>query len=357
MIASFVAYIASFVAFGFASGLAGLVPAMLLFGVGEAFRTGTHKAMIFDWLKQEGRTSERTAVYGRTRSWSKIGSALSVVIATAFVLATNRFAPLFFLAIVPYVVGIVNFLGYPRALDGTGTTGPREPGSALARPFRHLRESLATCWSLRPVRRLLADSMGYEGIYKASKDYLQPVLQAAAVPALASLSIGAALGEPQRAALLVGPVYVGLFLLSAVAARHAHRLTARLGDEGRASRLLWLATLGLWLALLPAMRYDVGVAIVVGFVVLSALQNLYRPILLARLDAHVPDAQQATVLSIENQAKSAATMVLAPLLGLAVDLAGRAGEAGRFWPVAAIAAAVCLFFSLARGPAPARAEA
>ena len=95
MIFSFVAYIISFFIFGI-SGLAAsaslgplgaLVPlllvAMFFFAVGDAFRTGTHKALIFSWLRLQGRTDERTKVYGYTRSWSKIGSAVSVLIASA----------------------------------------------------------------------------------------------------------------------------------------------------------------------------------------------------------------------------------------------------------------------------------
>jgi hypothetical protein len=52
------------------------------FVIGEAFRTGTHKAMIFDWLESEGRTKELTKVYGFTRSWSQMGSAMSVIVIT-----------------------------------------------------------------------------------------------------------------------------------------------------------------------------------------------------------------------------------------------------------------------------------
>ena len=51
MIASFVAYIAAFAIFGLSERAWPLFPAMLAFAVGEAFRTGTHKAIIFDWLK------------------------------------------------------------------------------------------------------------------------------------------------------------------------------------------------------------------------------------------------------------------------------------------------------------------
>jgi len=89
MITSFAAYIVSFLLFGLASSLLALFAAMFFFGIGEAFRTGTHKAMIFAWLRSQGREKERTAVYGRTRSWSKLGSALSVVLAAVFVFALD----------------------------------------------------------------------------------------------------------------------------------------------------------------------------------------------------------------------------------------------------------------------------
>ena len=91
MMLSFAAYIASFALFGLAEGVALLFAAMALFGVGEAFRTGTHKAMIFTWLRLEGRTDDRTRVYGYTRSWSKYGSALSVVLAAVFVYYSDSY--------------------------------------------------------------------------------------------------------------------------------------------------------------------------------------------------------------------------------------------------------------------------
>ncbi|NNE08969.1 MAG: MFS transporter, partial [Gemmatimonadetes bacterium] len=83
MMLSFLSYIASFALFGIFDSLAALYAAMLLFAIGEAFRTGTHKAMIFDYLAAHDLSSLKTRVYGVTRSWSKNGSALSVVLSTA----------------------------------------------------------------------------------------------------------------------------------------------------------------------------------------------------------------------------------------------------------------------------------
>ena len=85
MIFSFAAYIASFAVFGLADTISLLLLAMFLFASGEAFRTGTHKAMIFTWLRQQGRTAERTKVYGYCAtstaktsplSWTPVGGGV-----------------------------------------------------------------------------------------------------------------------------------------------------------------------------------------------------------------------------------------------------------------------------------------
>ena len=218
MILSFSSCMVSFAVFALADSLGLLFFAMFLFGTGESFRTGTHKAMIFSWLRAQGRTAERTLIYGTTRSWSKIGSAVSVILAAVFVLASDNYAIVFWLAMIPYTMGIINFLTYPKELDGTRKSG-FSPRVVLA----HLRQSLSAAWRQRPIRRLVFESMGFEGVFRAAKDYLQPVIQAAALSTGSLLALGTTMGERQRVALLVGPIYFVLYMLSALASRRAYR--------------------------------------------------------------------------------------------------------------------------------------
>ncbi|MHC4982267.1 MAG: MFS transporter [Planctomycetota bacterium] len=118
MILSFVAYIVSFAIFAMSRQLWLLFAAMLFFSLGEAFRTGTHKAMIFDWLSRQGRSAEKTKTYGFTRSWSKLGSAASVIIAAVLVFALRDYTYVFALCIVPYLANVINLMTYPPWLDG-----------------------------------------------------------------------------------------------------------------------------------------------------------------------------------------------------------------------------------------------
>ena len=118
MVLSFGSYLLAFLLFGVSRSYPHLFGAMFFFAIGEAFRTGTHKAMIFTWLRLQGRKEDKTLVYGYTRSWSKLGSAFSIILATLFVMVHSSYASVFYYSMIPYLMGLLNFMGYPRELEG-----------------------------------------------------------------------------------------------------------------------------------------------------------------------------------------------------------------------------------------------
>ncbi|MFQ5382001.1 MAG: hypothetical protein ACE5EF_10315, partial [Dehalococcoidia bacterium] len=69
-----------------------------------------------------------------------------------------------------------------------------------------------------------------------------------------------------------------------------------------------------------------------------------RPVLISRFDEQGDESQGATILSIESQARRFATMILAPVLGLAIDAVGRHDLGGPFWPAGLLGLAVGLAF-------------
>ena len=354
MLLSFSGYILSFAMFGTLGLLAEahrighlllvtlLMVAMLLFAIGDAFRSGTHKAMIFAWLRNQGREGERTTVYGYTRSWSKLGSALSVIIACAIIYFTGDFILVFFFAIGPYLLNMVNLATYPDDVDQV-----RDESHSLRALSRALWKSLKNAITHRPLRRVLIEAMNFDGFFKASKDYLQPVLLAAALPLSALLFANADLNEAQSSVILLGPVYVTLFLLSAFASRHAHRLVHVVGgSHNRAARVLWASMALVFAGLLWSLRVDLAIGAIAGFIALNVVQNLWRPVLLSRLDEVSDGAEGATILSIESQVRSLFTLAVAPVLGALVDHMGDAGDSTRFWPVPAIGLGLAVLFWL-----------
>ncbi len=91
---------------------------MIFYAIGDAFRTGTHKAMIFDYLKIKGWKDQRTHYYGHTRSWSQMGSAVSSLIAAFIVFYTGDFKSIFIYSTIPYFLDLILISSYPKSLDG-----------------------------------------------------------------------------------------------------------------------------------------------------------------------------------------------------------------------------------------------
>ncbi|MXY27719.1 hypothetical protein F4Y59_06110 [Candidatus Poribacteria bacterium] len=187
-----------------------------------------------------------------------------------------------------------------------------------------------------PLRRLVAESMGFEGMYKACKDYLQPILQQTAI----ALPLFLAFDAEKRAAILVAIVYFLLYFLSSIAFRQSHTIADwRGGDDGTA-RFMWWVNGAIFALLIPALWFNWYPAMIALFAVLGILQGLWRPVLIARFNAHATSNMSATILSIEAQSQSVATIVLAPLLGWTVDLVGG------FWPVGVTGAVIAMVIIL-----------
>ncbi|MEN8007008.1 MAG: MFS transporter [Candidatus Krumholzibacteriota bacterium] len=322
MIVSFLSYLISFGLFATGESFPQFALAMVLYAGGDAFRTGTHKAMIFTWLRRENRLDEKTKVYGITRSWSKMGAAISLVPATACVFWLRDYSYVFWFAMIPYCLGIINFLLYPAWLDG-----PRQKAS-VKEVFGHLRETAHLILAESHLRRLILESMTYEGMFKAGKDYLQPVVKQAAL----ALPFLVALETESRTALLIGAVYFVVNLVSAFGSRRSHRVVEKYGGEEPGVLVVWRLSFLAYLVLIPLLYLGWEMVAVGAFLLLFLLQNLFRPMQISRFDAYSDETRGATVLSVESQAKTLATMVIAPVLGAAVDGLG-AGGAAAFWPV------------------------
>jgi len=254
---------------------------------------------------------------------------VSIVIATAVMVGWGEYRWIFYLSILPYAVGITNFLAYPAWLDGDS-----DRDLSLQVVGGHLRAALRQVARTSHLRRLVGESMTFEGTFKAVKDYLQPITRHAALGAPLLLGLDAQTREP----LLIGAVYLTLYVLAAWASRSSHRLARWSGGEERGVGVVWWATMAAYAALIPILWAGWTGPAIVLFIALNLLQNLFRPMHISRFDAHADESQGATILSVESQAKGLAAMVIAPVLGWLVDGAAAAGQTNSFWPIGVVGA-------------------
>jgi hypothetical protein len=190
--------------------------------------------------------------------------------------------------------------------------------------------------------------MAFEGVFHAAKDFLQPLLAACSVVLFAHYGGGEEWSAVQRSTLLIAPIYLVLHLLSAFASRHAHRVvTAVGGDESRAARILWASATAVFATMLIGELTATFAVTITAFVLLHVVQNVWRPILLSRLDS-ATDGSSSVTLSVESQARRTATMLLAPLFGFAIDTtqANADGQVGNYWPIAVVGAVLAMLMWL-----------
>lgn len=312
MLYSFTFYIISFLAFYFAHSFNTLALAMILFGMGEVFRTGTHKAMIYDYLDTKGWSDDRVTYYGNTRSWSQRGSAVSSLIAAAAVVLTNSYSLVFIFAIIPYLLNFINLATYPKWLDGTSSA---LSWSQFRQSFREIIVSLKKTVVKAKMIRIYSNSTIISAWYNSAKDYLQPLLAAFAV----SLPFFTGMEEKDRSSVTIGIVYFFIFLATSGASRLAGRFAKATGSDIKAMNLSYLIFGGA--ALGSGIFYYFGYELyaVLLFVAVYFLENLRRPTVISVIATNTEKKALSTYLSIDSQLKSLFTMVMSPLIGLAAD--------------------------------------
>ena len=327
MVVSLTSYIVSFIIFANSQYFWQFFIALSFFAIGEAFRTGTHKAMIFTWLRLQNRIDEKNQVYGFTRSWSKLGSAFSIILATIFVILSNNYTSVFYYSVIPYLFGLINIMTYPKELDGN----PRQETSFKV-IIKHLVSSFKESLKTRKLRRLMIESMGFEGTFKAVKDYIQPIVKNFAI----AIPVFLYVDNLKRSAILIGIVYFVLYLGSAIASRNSHKITNYKKGYENASTFLWKFTFWAYLGMIPFLFFKEYLIAIILFVVLYIIQNFWRPILISRLEQFATETKGATILSIESQSKALATMIIAPILGYLIDVVRLHNLGGAFYPIGII---------------------
>jgi len=329
MLTSFGSYLVAFTVFYAVPRFGAYAAAMVMFAAGEAFRSGTHKAMILEHLRISGLEGRRTEYYGRTRAASQLGSAIAALIAAGIVFYVGRYRVVFLASTIPYLLGLLLIASYPKELDGQRLTLPWKERLriTLAGSFRLFRD--------RALIRCVLGAAGFDAVFKTTKDYIQPILQTQAL--LLPIALWATV--PQRTALLVGGAFFVIYLATCLGSSRAGRFKRRVGESFalNVTYLVGLSALGIAGIAAVCERYVVSV---LAFFLLYVIQNIRRPVVVGRLAEKIPRDVTATGLSVEAQVRTLWMMACAPVLGWIADrwgvgiaIALVAGLGIMFWPV------------------------
>lgn len=306
-------YIISFILFFIASSFWMVIVAMAFFGLGEAFRSGTHKAMIYSYLEEKNWSGHKAYVYGRTRSFSLLGSAVSSVLAIVLILNIPSSKYIFLASIIPYILDLFLIMTYPGSLDKSGKKKKKNV------TFKDVRDHLGEIYRRPLLRRIILNSSLFESIFKSVKDLIQPILEA--VILTSGLLVVQQMTPDENLKVILGVSYGCIYIFSAMASKRAYLLKNYV-SSGRLLNGVYILLAVCMAGLFFIIENQQTLLIIIIFLCLYILKDIRKPIFVDACDDYMEKHQRATVLSIESQMKALFTVVLAPLVGFLADTVG-----------------------------------
>lgn len=311
LIGAFILYILSFIFFYCATNFELLLIAMLLIGIGDAFRSGTHKGMIMDYLRINGWGEHKITYYGYTRSWSQLGSALSALLAGIIVFYSGDYRIIYLASIVPYLINFINIYSYPEALNFSLKKEERE-----RKDLKGMVKNIFNTLRKKQVFEIVNSSALHSSFLKSIKDYIQPIMVSIAV----ALPILTTIDLKSKSGLIIGIIYSCIFILNSYASKMSGKLSLRGIQNIEKKTLLF----GIFSGVLCGVFFycELFKLSIIVFIFIYIVENLRKPILTGYLSNNVPDEILTSVISVQSFYKTLVTAILSILIGILADCYG-----------------------------------
>lgn len=309
LLGSFLAYIFSFIIFYLSESFGLFMAAFVFYGVGDAFRSGTHKAMIMDYLKINEWADQKIDYYGHTRSWSQMGSAVSSLIAGILVFYTGNYTNVFLYSVVPYLLNFGLILSYPRQLNYSSD-----------HQNTSTRLNLGATWKVfflvmkyKNVIRIINTTALHSAYLKAVKDYIQVLM----VAVVALIPILAQADAEKKNGIFIGIFYFIIYILTS----RASAVSSRFSANNKRSIAFLTLLLGFGLGAVSGAFYlrDVWIPALIAFVGIYIVENVRKPILTGYIADEVPNHILASVISAQSLLKTIMTALISVGFGLLAD--------------------------------------
>ncbi len=304
----FIFYIISFIIFFFVQSFSMAIMAMIFYGLGEAFRSGTHKAMILKYLDIHNLREYKTFVYGRTRSFSLMGSAINSLIAICIILFWASYKYIFIFSVIPYILDFMLILTYPNYLDKDDKHDDKSSKS--------VKSSLVDSLKNKQLRTIVLDQSIFQSVVKSTKDMIQPVLSTIILSSGVLIIDG--VSQDNLAKISLGGAYFLINIISSISSKNVYKLQKNNSTE----ELMKIFYIGL---VVDLMFISIGISInialvsVICFFILNILGDARKPLYIDVLDVHMDKKLRATTISVESQITAIFTMIISPLFGYIAD--------------------------------------
>jgi len=309
LITSFFIYIISFIVFYISKDFWLFLIAFILYGIADAFRSGTHKAMIMDYLKINHWELQKINYYGHTRSWSQKGSAISALVAGLIVFYSGSYQNIFLYSIVPYVLNLLLILSYPNELNCSLNHKNRESKISIGFTFK----SFFTIIKKPNVLKIINTSAIHTAYLRAVKDYIQPLMVNVAliIPLMLNLE------TERKNGIIIGIIYFFIYLITS----RASQLSSKVARKNKKNISYFTLLLGFIAGIICGVFFFFNLWIIsmIFFVGIYIVENVRKPILTGFIADNVPGDILTSVISAQSLLRTIMTAILAFVFGIIAD--------------------------------------
>lgn len=266
--------------------------AMTFIALNKAFKSGTHKAYIFDYMEQNPSGITPSEVFGKNKFWARMGEALAAA-AGGFIAAGLGFSVVFVFALFPAFVNLINALTYEKIQEEH-----RVKTFSLSMHFRHIGESLVDIKSKKIVHRLIINSAIFVSCMEASEKFFQPYMVEAQIPIA-----------------WFGIVYMVILVITAFGSRYAYLFETKF-------RRTDIANFSGWIGVVPFVILGLKFISIAGiflFFLILFLKSARRPAMITELNTHISSAKRATILSTDSLFRALFLLAFLPIIGSLSD--------------------------------------
>lgn len=309
LMASFLLYIVSFAIFYMSNEFWFFLTAFIFFGVGDAFRTGTHKGIIMNYLAQNNWSDQKISYYGHTRSWSQRGAAVSSLFAGLIVFHSGNYQNIFLYSIIPYILNFLLIMSYPDNLNHVVNQDKTRKYAGILEILKSFFKNIRQPNALRVVNM----SAIHSAYLKAVKDYIQPLMVniAAMIPLMLNI-------DPEKKnGAVIGMLYFVIYIMTSFASKFASKAAAKNKLNIPYITLLCGFACGIICGIFYI--YELWIISLIAFVGIYIVENLRKPIMTGFIADNVESEVLASIISAESLLKTFMTAAIALIFGIIAD--------------------------------------
>lgn len=262
------------------------IAAEIMFGLGLCFKSGADSALLYDSLKELGRTHEYAKIQGRAQSYALMTQTIgSIGIGYLYSMNVN----------LPYIISI-----FLLAISGATTFFFKEAGTykGEAQPsyFNQIRKSAEYVINHQRVKGIIIYSTFIYVFWRIGFWYYQPYMKAVNI-------------DTKH----FGIIFAVFNLMAAISSWKANSIIKMAKDK---SLILLSMLFAVSFLLMGITRSFLGVFLIIPQ---EMARGIRRPIILKYVNENIPSGKRATIISFKSLIENLAVAIAFPLIGMLID--------------------------------------